>query len=113
MEKSEKEIFAVQENREKTDKQAEQSKKKALQYEKKLMEIVLMVKDMERFAEKYFADPEEVLPKTGTLETEKSYREKKAKPLIKKIVTVLRSVYRAYLDLSRRFSAMQRSYERA
>ncbi|MFR3529571.1 MAG: recombinase, partial [Lachnospiraceae bacterium] len=29
------------------------------------------------------------------------------------IVTVLRSVYRAYLDLSRRFSDMQRSYERA
>ena len=47
------------------------------------------------------------------METGKSYREKKAKPLIKKIVTVLRSVYRAYLDLSRRFSDMQRSYERA
>ena len=35
------------------------------------------------------------------------------KPLIKKIVTVLRSVYRAYLDLSRKFSDMQKSYERA
>ena len=33
--------------------------------------------------------------------------------MIKKIVTVLRSVYRAYLDLSRRFNDMQRSYERA
>lgn len=33
--------------------------------------------------------------------------------MIKKIVTVLRSVYRAYLDLSRRFSDIQRSYERA
>ena len=72
-----------------------------------------MVKDMERFAEKYSADPDEVLPEAGTLETGKSYREKKAKPLIKKIVTVLRSVYRAYLDLSRRFTDMQRSYERA
>jgi hypothetical protein len=72
-----------------------------------------MVKEMERFAEKYTADPEEVLPEAGTLETGKSYREKKAKPLIKKIVTVLRSVYRAYLDLSRRFNDMQRSYERA
>ena len=72
-----------------------------------------MVKEMERFAEKYSADPEEVLPEAGTLEMGKTYREKKAKPLIKKIVTVLRSVYRAYLDLSRRFSDMQRSYERA
>ena len=33
--------------------------------------------------------------------------------MIKKIVTVLRSVYRAHLDLSRRFSDMQRSYEKA
>ena len=68
---------------------------------------------MERFAEKYSAVPDEVLPEAGTLETGKSYREKKAKPLIKKIVTVLRSVYRTYLDLSRRFTDVQRSYEMA
>ena len=113
LENIEKEIFSAQENREEADKQAEQAKKKASQYEKKLTEIAPMVKDMERFAEKYSANPEEVLPEAGTLETGKSYREKKAKPLIKKIVAVLRSVYRAYLDLSRRFSDMQKSYERA
>lgn len=33
--------------------------------------------------------------------------------MIKKIVTVLRSVYRTYFDLSRRFNDIQRSYERA
>ena len=113
LERVEKDIFSAQESRKEVDKQAEQAKKKAAQYEKKLTEIALMVKEMERFAEKYSADPEEVLPEAGTLETGKSYREKKAKPLIKKIVTVLRSVYRAYLDLSRRFSDLQRSYERA
>ena len=113
LENIEKEIFSAQENREEADKQAEQAKKKASQYEKKLTEIAPMVKDMERFAEKYSADPEEVLPEAGTLETGKSYREKKAKPLIKKIVAVLRSVYRAYLDLSRRFGDMQKSYEKA
>ena len=113
LENIEKEIFSAQENREEADKQAEQAKKKASQYEKKLTEIAPMVKDMERFAEKYSADPEEVLPEAGALETGKSYREKKAKPLIKKIVAVLRSVYRAYLDLSRRFSDMQKSYEKA
>ena len=113
LENIEHDIFSAQESREEADKQAEQAKKKALQYEKKLTEIAPMVKDMERFAEKYSADPEEVLPEAGMLETGKSYREKKAKPLIKKIVTVLRSVYRAYLDLSRRFSDMQKSYEKA
>ena len=113
LENIEKEIFSARENREEADKQAEQAKKKASQYEKKLTEIAPMVKDMERFAEKYSTDPEEVLPEAGTLETGKSYREKKVKPLIKKIVTVLRSVYRAYLDLSRRFGDMQKSYDRA
>ena len=113
LENIEHDIFSAQENREEADKQAEQAKRKALQYEKKLTEIAPMVKDMERFAEKYSADSEEVLPEAGTLETGKSYREKKAKPLVKKIVTVLRSVYRAYLDLSRRFSDMQKSYEKA
>ena len=113
LESIEREISSAYENREKADKQANQAKKKAAQYVKKLTEIAPMVKDMERFAEEYSADPDEVLPEAGTMETGKSYREKKAKPLIKNIVTVLRSVYRAYLDLSRRFSDMQRSYGRA
>ena len=113
LENIEREISSAHENREEADKQADQAKKKVSQYEKKLTEIAPMVKEMERFAEKYSADPDEVLQEAGTLETGKSYREKKAKPLIKKIVTVLRSVYRAYLDLSRRFSDIQKSYERA
>lgn len=78
-----------------------------------MTKIAPMVKDMEQFAEKYSADPEEVLPEAGMLETGNSYREKKAKPLVKNIVAVLRSVYRSYLDLSRRFSDMQKSYEKA
>ena len=113
LENIEREISYAHENRAEADKQADQAKKKVAQYEKKLTEIAPMVKEMERFAEKYTADPDEVLPEAGTLETGKSYREKKAKPLIKKVVTVLRSVYRAYLALSRRFNDMQRSYERA
>ena len=113
LENIEHDIFSAQESREEADKQAEQAKKKALQYEKKLTEIAPMVKDMEQFAEKYSTDPEEVLPEAGMLETGKSYREKKAKPLIENIVAVLRSVYRAYLELSRRFSYMQKSYEKA
>ena len=47
------------------------------------------------------------------MESGKTYREKKAKPLIEKIITVLRSVYRAYLDISRNYNDLQRSCERA
>ena len=112
LENIEREISSAHENREEADKQADQAKKKAAQYEKKLTEIAPMVKEMERFAEKYSADPEEALPEAGTLETGKSYREKKAKPLIKKIVTVLRSVYRAYFDLKSKFERLQSAYDR-
>ena len=94
-------------------KKKERAKEVAARYEKKLVEIAPMVKDMERFAVKYSYDPEEVLPEAGTLESGKTYREKKAKPLIEKIITVLRSVYRAYLDISRNYNDLQRSCERA
>ena len=113
MKSIEQDISSARESWKEADKKAERAKKNKAQYEKKLMEIAPMVKEMERFAEKYSADPEEVLPEAGALETGKSYREKKAKPLFKKIVTVLRSVYRAYIDLSRRFNDIQKSYDRA
>lgn len=109
----EQDISSARESWKEADKKAEQAKKNVAQYEKKLTEIAPMIKEMERFAEKYSADPKEVLPEAGALETGKSYREKKAKPLFKKIVTVLRSVYRAYIDLSRRFNDIQKSYDRA
>ena len=114
LENIEREISSAHENREEADKQADQAKKKAAQYEKKLTEIAPMVKDMERFVEKYSADPEVVLPEAGNAGNREIIPGgRKAKPLIKKILTVMRSVYRAYLDLSRRFSNMQKSYERA
>ena len=53
-----------------------------------------------------------LLPEPGPLESAKSYREKKAKPLWAKIVKVLRSVYRAYLDLKSKFERLQADYGR-
>lgn len=112
LENLEQEIHSAQENREEADKQAEVAKKEAARYEKKLAEIAPMVKDMERFAVKYSYDPGEVLPEAGTLESGKTYREKKAKPLIEKIIMVLRSVYREYLNVSNRLEKLQDAYSR-
>lgn len=112
LENLEQEIHSAQENRAEADKQAEVAKKEAARYEKKLAEIAPMVKDMERFAVKYSYDPEEVLPEAGTLESGKTYREKKAKPLIEKIIMVLRSVYREYLNVSNRLEKLQDAYSR-
>ena len=95
-----------------TTAEQDSAKKEAARYEKKLAEIAPMVKDMERFAVKYSYDPEEVLPEAGTLESGKTYREKKTKPLIEKIIMVLRSVYREYLNISNRFEKLQDAYSR-
>lgn len=112
LENLEQEIHSAQEIREEADKKVEVAKKEAARYEKKLAEIAPMVKDMERFAVKYSYDTEEVLPEAGTLESGKTYREKKAKPLIGKIITVLRAVYREYLSVSNRFEKLQDAYNR-
>ena len=49
----------------------------------------------------------------GPLESAKSYREKKAKPLLAKIVKVLRSLYRAYVELKGKYERLQGDYGRA
>ena len=80
--------------------------------ERRLKELAPAVKNMERLAADFSADPEEILPEAGTLESAKSYREKKAKPLLAKIVKVLRSLFRKYLDLKGKFGRLQGDYDR-
>ncbi|GAA6394439.1 MobV family relaxase [Clostridiales bacterium] len=82
------------------------------QQERRLKELAPAVKNMERLAAEYSANPEEILPEAGTLESAKSYREKKAKPLLAKIVQVLRSLYRAYIELKGKFDRLQGDYDR-
>ena len=79
---------------------------------RRLKELAPAVKDMERLAADFSADPEEILPEAGTLESAKSYREKKAKPLLAKIVKVLRSLFRKYIDLKGKFDRLQGDYDR-
>ena len=81
--------------------------------ERRLKELAPAVKNMERLAADFSADPEEILPEAGTLESAKSYREKKSKPLLAKIVKVLRSLYRAYVELKGKYERLQGDYGRA
>ena len=67
---------------------------------------------MEKLAAQYSDDPEKILPEAGALESARTYREKKIKPLLAGIVKVLRSVYHAYLDLVSKFERLQSSYAR-
>ena len=87
--------------------EADKAKKQADKYQKRIDELAPKVKNMERLAAEFSANPEELLPEAVIVETGKAYREKKAKPLVEKIVKVLRSVYSAFLDLSNRFERLQ------
>ena len=66
----------------------------------------------EQLAADFSANPEEILPEPGTLETGRAYREKKAKPLLAQIVKVLRSLYLAYVELRGKFERLQGDYGR-
>lgn len=78
--------------------------------EQRLKELAPAVKNMERLAADFSANPEQILPEAGALETGRSYREKKAKPLLAKIVKVLRALYLAYVELKGKFERMQTDY---
>ncbi len=80
--------------------------------ERRLKELAPAVKNMERLAADFSADPDEILPEPGTLETGRAYREKKAKPLLAQIVKVLRSLYLAYVELRGKFARLQGDYGR-
>ena len=83
------------------------------QQEQRLKELAPAVRNMEQLAAQFSDDPERILPEPGPLESAKSYREKKAKPLLAKIVKVLRSLYRAYVELKGKYERLQGDYGRA
>lgn len=60
----------------------------------------------------FSADSEQALPEATVVESAKSYREKKAKSLVMKIVQIMRSIYSAYLDISNKFTKLQAAYNR-
>lgn len=83
------------------------------QQEQRLKELAPAVRNMEQLAAQFSDDPERILPEPGPLESAKSYREKKAKPLLAQIVKVLRSLYRAYVELKGKYERLQGDYGRA
>ena len=97
---------------EQKNKEADDAKKKAAQAKAKLDDVAPLLKGMEKLAANFSDDPERTLPEAGTLESARTYREKKVKPVWERIVRVLRSVYRTYLDLKSRFERLQRAYDR-
>lgn len=106
------EIHSLKDDLKQSQQEAEKAKKQADKYQKRMNELAPMVKNMERLASEFSANPEESLPEAAMMETAKSYREKKAKPLVEKMVKVLRSVYSAFLEISRKYERLEEAYDR-
>lgn len=106
------EIYSLQSDIEQSRQEAEKAQRQADKYQKRMNELAPMVKNMERLAAEFSTDPEQTLPEAAIMESAKSYREKKAKPVVEKLVRVLRSVYSAYLDISGRLAKLQSAYSR-
>ena len=88
-----------------------EAEKAAREAQTELRLLAPKLKSMEKLAAEYSSEPEDLLPLPDRMESAKSYREKKSKPLLEKIVKVVRSAYRAYLDVCQKFELLQRKYD--
>ncbi len=94
------------------DKQTEEAQQKADKAQARVDKLVPKMEQIEDLARKYTNDADQVLPQPDVLESAKSYREKKAMPLYRKIISVLRNLFNKYLDLKHDYEDLQRKYER-
>ena len=67
--------------------------------EKQLNQTVPKLKSAEKLAQDFPDDVDKLLPEAGTLESAKTYREKKAKPVLDKAVRLIKSLHHSLLDL--------------
>ncbi len=94
-----------------TEKMKEASEK-ANAATRRMNKLAPKLKNIEEYARKYSDDADSVLPDIGALESAKSYRDKKAKPLFKMLTKVLRGLYHAYLDLKQNLERLKEKYNR-
>ena len=105
-------LLQLQEAAELAEVEKEEAEIKAKQAREKLNEVAPKLKQIEKLAADFSEDPERLLPQPAALESAKTYREKKAKPLVQRMVKVLRSVYRAYLDMKSKYEKLSQAYNK-
>ena len=102
----------AQEQADAAQEQADKAAKQADAATRRINELAPKLKNIEDFARQYSGDADSVLPEAGALESAKSYREKKAKPVYERIIKVLRSLFSKYLDLKHHFERLTGDYNR-
>lgn len=84
---------------------------KARLVQKQLDELAPKVENLEAFAQKYSEELNAILPEAKPLESGKVYREKKARPVLEKVIQVLKALYREFLSLKNRYFALEKQYQ--
>ena len=80
--------------------------------EKQLNQTVPKLKSAEKLAQDFPDDVDKLLPEAGTLESAKTYREKKAKPVLDKAVRLIKSLYHSVLDLQAENRELRAKFDR-
>lgn len=75
--------------------------------QKQLDDIAPILKNAEKFVRKY-DDPERLLPEAGMLESGKAFREKKALPILGKLLKYARSLFRENTELKVRVQKLEK-----
>ena len=80
--------------------------------EKQLNQTVSKLKNAEKLAADFPDDVDKILPEAGALESAKTYREKKAKPVLERAVRLVKSLYHSVLDLQAENRNLKAKYDR-
>ena len=94
------------------EKAAEQAKATADKYEKSLKKVKTIAKDIQKYAGEFSKPVDEVLPEAGMLESAKSYRDKKAFPIISELKELLYGLYLKYIQVKEQLDQVVYKYDR-
>lgn len=75
--------------------------------QEQLDDIAPILKNTEKFVRKY-DDPERLLPEAGILESGKAFREKKALPILGKLLKYARSLFRENIELKAKMQKLEK-----
>ena len=75
--------------------------------QEQLDDIAPILKNTEKFVQKY-DDPEQLLPEAGMLESGKAFREKKALPILGKLLKYARSLFRENTELKAKVQKLEK-----
>ena len=75
--------------------------------QEQLDDIAPILKNTEKFVQKY-DDPERLLPEAGMLESGKAFREKKALPILGKLLKYARSLFRENTELKAKVQTLEK-----